>query len=400
MPSVRTAACLAALSLTVLAATSARAAGPATSLAPLPITQTAAPASADDGNPLLTNRTAAAPAPAAAPAADATPAGSTAPSMVERVRRGVVLVERDGRLLGFGTVLAGDGRILTSLSALALDSQRGGDAVDVQYADGAVVHAKVRHRDAAWDLALLVPRTIHWKDGLTASQADPASTDLRAPIPPRMGARPIALPVHFKGRTDAISRQGESLIDALDVEIHNALPVAGAPILDQQATVVGVLVRACKLAVGSREDAVKTGPIGCAPTLIGAPVSALLSFLSKTPTDAVAPTPWLGIAGEPDTSGAVHGVRVMAVAPQSPAQKAGLKAASGDAGADRIVAVDGQPVETPEKLAEAIGKHAIGETVKLLVLGGRDAKDARNTQGAEATNASFRDVAVVLRSAP
>ena len=90
--------------------------------------------------------------------------------------------------------------------------------------------------------------------------------------------------------------------------------------------------RACKLAVGSREDAAKTGPIGCAPTLIGAPVSALLSFLSKTPPDAVAPPPWLGIAGEPDTSGAVHGVRVMAVAPQSPAQKAGLKAASGDVG--------------------------------------------------------------------
>jgi serine protease Do len=376
MPSVRTAACLAALSLTVLAASPARAAGPATTLAPLP-----GASRGDDTNPLLTNRTAAPAAPAAAPAPDAAPAGSPAPSMLERVRRGVVLVERDGRLLGFGTVLAGDGRILTSLSSLA-----GGDAVEIQYADGAVVHAKVGHRDAAWDLALLVPRTIHWKDGLSASQTDPASSDLRAPIPPRMGARPIALPVHFKGRTDAISRQGESLIDALDVEVHNALPVAGAPILDQQANVVGVLVRACKLAVGSREDAAKTGPIGCAPTLIGAPVSALLSFLSKTPPDAVAPTPWLGIAGEPDASGAVHGVRVMAVAPQSPAQKAGLKAASGDGGADRIVAVDGQPVETPEKLSEAIGKHAIGETVKLLVLAGHDA--------------SYRDVAVVLRSAP
>jgi serine protease Do len=189
-------------------------------------------------------------------------------------------------------------------------------------------------------------------------------------------------------------------VDALDVEVHNTLPVAGAPILDSQATVVGVLVRACKLALGSRADAAKTGPIGCAPTLIGAPVSRVLAFLSKTPADAVVPTPWLGIAGEPDASGSVHGVRVMAVAPESPAQKAGLKGASqganGDGGGDRIVAVDGQPVETPEKLSEAIAKHGVGETVKLLVLGERAAEP-----GAEGEPGSaFREVSVVLRAAP
>jgi serine protease Do len=310
------------------------------------------------------------------------PAGGPAPSALERVRRGVVLVERDGRLLGFGTVLGGDGRILTSLSVLGP-----GDAAEVRYSDGTVVQAKVGHRDPTWDLALLVPRTIHWKDGLSASELEPGETDLRAPIPPRMGAKPIALPVHFKGRTDAISRQGDSLMDALEVEVHNALPVMGAPILDQQATVVGVLVRACKLAVatGSPQDAAKTGPIGCAPTIIGAPVSALRSFLARTPAEAVPPTPWLGIAGEPDDSGPVRGVRVVAVAPQSPAQKAGLKAAAGDAGADHIVAVDGVPVDSPQKLADAIGKHAIGDSVKLLLLGGAG---------------SFREVAVVLRAAP
>ena len=396
MPFVRTAVCLAALSLALLAAPYARAAGATRTLAPLP--------GSDDDVPVLTNRA----APATAPPQDAAPAGSPAPSVLERVRRGVVLIERDGRLLGFGTVLAGDGRILTSLSALGPESKTSdkagekaeaksaGDTLDVRYADGAVVHARIGHRDPTWDLALLVPRTLHWKDGLSASHADPSSTDLRAPIPARIGARPIALPVHFKGRTDAISRQGESLVDALDVEVHNTLPVAGAPILDSQATVVGVLVRACKLALGPRADAAKTGSIGCAPTLIGAPVSRVLAFLSKTPADAVAPTPWLGIAGEPDASGSVHGVRVMAVAPESPAQKAGLKGANGDGGADRIVAVDGQPVETPEKLSEAIAKHGVGETVKLLILGEQAAEAGAGSEPASA----FREVAVVLRAAP
>jgi serine protease Do len=195
--------------------------------------------------------------------------------------------------------------------------------------------------------------------------------------------------VHFKGLTDAISRQGDSLVDALDVEVHNALPLAGIPILDEKASVVGVLVRACKLEVsGAKQDAFKTGPIACAPTIIGAPVSALRGFLSRTPAEAVPPAPWLGIVGEADDTGPVHGVRVMAVAPQSPAQKAGLKGSGGQPGqdaADRIVAVDGQPVDTPQKLADAIGKRAIGEQVKLLLLGGAG---------------SFREVAVVLRAAP
>jgi serine protease Do len=379
-------AALSALSFgTVAAAAPARTTGNLPPLAPAP----------DDDVPVL-RATGPGPAQAAAPAAAAAPTapGTPAPDALERVRRGVVLIERDGKLLGFGTVLGGDGRILTSLSALGAS-----DKVDVHYADGALVHAQVGHKDAAWDLALLVPRSIHWKDGLSASGLDPSSADLRAPIPLRIGARPIALPVHFKGRMDAISRQGESLLNALDIEVRQMLPVAGAPILDQQATVIGVLVRACKLAVGPVSPAdgkagAGTGTFACAPTLIGAPVSALRSFLSSTPATAVAPTPWLGIAGEQDASGPVHGVKIMAVAPKSPAELAGLHKADGNSAGDRIVAVDGHPVDTPERLADAIGRHAVGDAVKLLVLRGDYSSETPETP------TSFREVSVVLRSAP
>jgi serine protease Do len=107
---------------------------------------------------------------------------------------------------------------------------------------------------------------------------------------------------------------------------------------------------------------------------LGAPVSTIRSFLSQAPS-----APWLGIRGEPELSGGVHGVRVVAVAPASPAEKASLKPTS-----DLIVAVDGHPLDTPEKLAEIIAKHSPGDTVKLLVL----------------NNDQFRDVSVALRSAP
>jgi serine protease Do len=109
----------------------------------------------------------------------------------------------------------------------------------------------------------------------------------------------------------------------------------------------------------------------------------LRQFLVRTPLNAVAPSPWLGIVGEPDSAGNTHGVRVMAIAPQSPADKGGLKTSTERSRSDLIVAVDGQPVETPERLAELISKHSVGETVKLLVLSGD----------------KFHDLNVTLRSA-
>ena len=122
----------------------------------------------------------------------------------------------------------------------------------------------------------------------------------------------------------------------------------------------------------------KAATAACAPVVVGAPVTAIRLFLAKTPTSAVAPTPWLGIRGDAQTEG-TKGVRLAAVAPQSPAEKAGLTS-----NGDVIVAVDGQPVATPDALAAAIGKHAPGDAVKLLVFSGD----------------KFREVAVTLRSAP
>ena len=126
--------------------------------------------------------------------------------------------------------------------------------------------------------------------------------------------------------------------------------------------------------------------------VVAAPVSAIRSFLAPLVTAAAASpaapgaagppapaAPWLGIRVEPDVSGAVHGVRVAAVAPSGPADRAGLRPTG-----DIIVAVDGQPVVTSEALADAIAKHAVGETVKLLVFGG----------------GKFREVDVALRQAP
>ena len=313
------------------------------------------------------------------------PRAATPLTAAERHSKGVVTVERDGRVLAVGAVLApdGDGRILTALSSLAPS-----ETADVRYADGSVVHARIGHRDRAWDLALLVPLTGRWTDGLIASNASPEGVPLQAPVAVHPG-RPVVVAAHVRGLISARAKDGNgALSDALDVELQGSNPTVGAPITDMSGGVVGVFVRACQatLPVVGAEGVVLTPPVAppCRPLVVGAPVSAIKDFLRRTPPNAVTPSPFLGINGVPDAESNTHGVRVMAVVPESPAQKAGLKASEDRAQADLIVAVDGQPVDSPERLGEIISRHAVGEHVKLLLL----------------SAGKFHEVQVLLRAAP
>ena len=332
-------------------------------------------------------------APAGGPVGAVGLASSTAQTpqqLYEHVLRGVVALERNGVPMAIGTVLSGDGRVLTALSGLA-----GADGADVRYADGTVVHARVGRSDRGSDLALLVPASLKWTEGLSASDADPSGQELRA-ILPAHGAHLGPAVAAVKGQVDAHARDGAALLRMLDVDVKG-MPVAGAPLLDSTGGVVGVLVRACKGAPASTpgpDDAPGTwyptiptpasaaAKTACKSVVLGAPVTAIRSFLTHAVSTSPAPaTPaaWLGIRGEPQRAGNVTGVRVVAVAPSSPAEKAALKPAT-----DLIVAVDGHPIDTPEKLSDLIAKHSPGETVKLLVFAGDQ----------------FRDVAVALKAAP
>jgi serine protease Do len=315
-------------------------------------------------------------------------------NVVERTRRGIVTVERDGRLLGVGTVLNGDGRIITSLGALGAS-----DVADVRYADGSVVKAKVGHRDRAWDLALLVPQTGKWMDGLSASEADPGAVELKtfiARAPKLVAAVPLAL----KARSDVRAKDGDALPGALELDLKGFPMPTGAPIIDGNGNVVAVFVNACKAiapavaapapappdynAPAPGAPAVAPAAAPCTPMIVGAPIPQVRRFLSHTPPTAVQPPPWLGIRGESDNTEKFAGVRVLAVANDSPAAKGGLKANLDRTKSDLIIAVDGQPVDSPAHLGEAIGRHSVGDTVKLLVWNGE----------------KLRDVAVQLRSAP
>lgn len=276
----------------------------------------------------------------------------------EKVQRGVVTIERAGTVLGIGTVLANDGRILTALSPLGT-----GNDLDIKYADGTSSKVKVGHHDRTWDLALLVPQSGKWKEGLQASSKAAIREDVTSAIKSftfgkgnKLSFAPMAL------------RSIRNLLGADDKQIDNVIELGsrvvptdlGSPILDEDGKVLGMLARGCAPST-EKEKA-------CTPVAFGVPMTAIKSFLKTVPATAVMPAPWLGIQGIPDAASVVKGVRVLSVHPDSPADGAKLK---GDrAAGDLIVAVGGTPVTSPDSLAEAIRTFAIGDKVPLLVFSG------------------------------
>jgi serine protease Do len=260
------------------------------------------------------------------------------------------MLERAGRPLGVGTLLNGDGRILTALSPLTHGNQ-----IDARYADGHVSHVKLTYSDRAWDLALLTPEGDTRHSGLKASRdAAPApGTKLKAVGYVRdktLGATDQTI------KAKSILRGGDSaeLPDALELTVSPRPNDIGAPLVNDKGEVVAIVARACSAA----------DKVGCTLAPYGAPVSAIRSFLRNVP---MRHGPWVGLEAVAFDAGIARGVRVAAVAPEGPAANAGLHA--GPPGlADVVLAVDGTPVSSAEAFADAVENHAPGTPIRLLVL--------------------------------
>ncbi len=285
-------------------------------------------------------------------------------------RQGVVVLERGGKVLALGSVLNGDGRILTALSPLTH-----GNNIDARYADGSVTQVRIGHSDRAWDLALLVPKNARWRKGLRASTQPPLEAGSAVRAFSLVSEKSVALArTIVKGQGTLLGGDSELLQDAIELASRFKPTELGTPILDDKGQVVAVVAKAC--APGAGEN--------CTQVPYGVPVSAVRAFLRTAPAGAVPPAPWLGIQGVTEDNNGVRGVRIVSIHPQSPAAAAGLRAGASAGQADLVVAVDGLPVQTPESLAANMNQHGVGDSVELLVFG----------------NGRFRQVNLVLRAAP
>jgi len=265
---------------------------------------------------------------------------------------GVVAVVRAGRQLALGTVLNGDGRILTALSPLTH-----GNDLRARYQDGSSSALKLEHFSRAWDMALLTPLEKNTTRGLKAAQRPFASEVAPFTRASLRGARLVLVPATLEPVDAWVGHDSAVLNQAL--RVSPAVPDAelGAPIVNASGEVIALLGRACA-----------PGVTPCRLTSYGIPVDAVRSFLAGVPRTATLPSPWLGIGVAEGHSELVRGVRVVALDRGGPGELAGLRVEGAGAAADIVVSADGTPVPTPRSFLEEISRHEIGVPLTLLVL--------------------------------
>lgn len=267
----------------------------------------------------------------------------------ERAARGVVVIEHAGKPIALGAVLSGDGRILTALSPLGA-----GNDLDARFVDGSRVHIKVGHHDRMWDLALVVPQTGRWDDGLTASSRDPVREDAKIHAFTGRRGKVAVVPMVLKSHRELLGGDEKTLDDTIEIGSRVAPSDMGGPVIDEEGRVVAIVGHGCM----PKENR------PCAAVPFGAPIHAIKAFLRTVPATAVQPSAWLGVRGVTEGSGPAKGVRITAVQPDSPAKEAELK--SGDV----ILAVGGVPVTTPDELAEVVRGQGVGQKVRLMLFSG------------------------------
>jgi serine protease Do len=297
------------------------------------------------------------------------PAGGQAQSEgAERAKNGVVILESSGKPVALGTVLAGDGRIVSALSPLGH-----GNDVSARFADGSVTKVRVGQSDRGWDLALLVPQGKRWKTGLKASRNDATRVAGGLHAFSVSGKNQLAAaPVDVSGPRKLIGGDDRRLDGALELDGKSSAPELGSPIVDDGGDVVAIVARACA-----------PGQKACKLAPYAAPVSAIKTFLKHGVTrPAITPKgPSLGIVGVADDAGPVKGVRVTRVERGSPAAAAGVR---GGVHGDWVVAVDGTPVTTPEALEASVKWRRPGSSVDLLVFRAGKYRQLSLTLGAPA----------------
>jgi S1-C subfamily serine protease len=172
-----------------------------------------------------------------------------------------------------------------------------------------------------------------------------------------------------------ISGLGMTLPLESGAEIRNAIQTdasinpgnSGGPLVDSAGRLIGV------------NTAILESPAGFGFAIPVDDLREEIEKISKNPLKKLANLgvrhdPQLALLQDPDTGATRRmGVRILAVVPDGPADKAGLKGFSFTRSGlpvpgDVLLAIDDEPLDEPGKLEAILSEHKAGDSVKLTIL--------------------------------
>jgi len=279
--------------------------------------------------------------------------------------------ERVGSL-GSGFVIDRRGDVVTNEHVI-----QGAQGIRVGFSNGASYPATIVGSDPSTDVAVVrveapstALRPLGFDDSSQLEVGDPAYA---IGNPFGLDRTMTAGIVSAVGR-DIQSPNGLTIPNAIQTDAPINHGNSGGPLLDRDGRVVGI---AAQIQGGTVNANVGVG--------FAIPSDTARSVVSQLLASGHARHAWLGISLvtiDPAVAKVVrglpeHGVIVERVLRNSPAAKAGLRAARNEVtmngvsvpvGGDAIVAVDGRPVETSGQLADAVALRKPGDRITLAIV--------------------------------
>jgi serine protease Do len=320
---------------------------------------------------------------------DGGPCADTIPELYARVSPAVVSIasmainlyqpgDRVSRAVGSGVILDASGLVLTNSHVVF-----GRQAITVTLDDGTTVPGHVVGSDPIFDVAIL--RISPPSRGRLPVAVPGSSAHLRVGEEVLAIGNPLGLDQTLtRGIVSAINRiLPDTPFSVLEPLIQTDAPInpgnSGGPLLNRCGEVIG-------LTTAILPEAQNIG--------FAIPIDLVKEVLPALLDKGRVIRPWLGVQGHlvPPSLKEIlripltEGLLVEVVEPGSPAEQVGVRGGQldvvigGDAfllGGDIITQVDGQQVDTPERLMRAMRGLKVGDTVLLTLFRGGQTQDMR-----------------------